>query len=65
MWRHARYAGSRAAQVTDEGYPLTEVLMRLRGNQQVLIIGINCIALENVTSALQSFAALADKPLLV
>ncbi|AJJ20196.1 MULTISPECIES: homocysteine S-methyltransferase [Yersinia] len=48
-----------------DGTPLTDVLALLRGNQQVLAIGINCIALENVTPALQQFAALADKPLLV
>ncbi|MCW8113711.1 homocysteine S-methyltransferase [Yersinia intermedia] len=48
-----------------DGTPLKDVLALLRGNQQVLAIGINCIALENVTPALQQFAALADKPLLV
>ncbi|CAI0975222.1 homocysteine S-methyltransferase [Serratia quinivorans] len=55
----------RDSQHLSDGTPLTEVMAALHANPQVLAIGINCIALENVAQALQQFAALADKPLLV
>jgi homocysteine S-methyltransferase len=55
----------RDSQHLSDGTPLTEVMTLLHANPQVLAIGINCIALENVAPALQQFAALADKPLLV
>lgn len=55
----------RDSQHLSDGTPLRDVLALLRGNPQVLAVGINCIALENVTPALREFAALSDKPLLV
>jgi homocysteine S-methyltransferase len=55
----------RDSQHLSDGTPLTEVMTLLHANPQVLAIGINCIALENVAPALQQFAALTDKPLLV
>lgn len=48
-----------------DGTPLAEVLAALRGNPQVLAIGLNCIALDQVAPALRQLAGLADKPLLV
>lgn len=55
----------RDSQHLSDGTPLRDVLALLRGNPQVLAVGVNCIALENVTPALREFAALSDKPLLV
>ncbi len=55
----------RDSQHLSDGTPLTEVLSALRGNPQVLAIGINCIALDKVAPALRQLNALADKPLLV
>ncbi len=55
----------RDSQHLSDGTPLTEVLPALRGNPQVLAIGINCIALDKVAPALRQLNALADKPLLV
>ncbi|CAI1537645.1 homocysteine S-methyltransferase [Serratia liquefaciens] len=55
----------RDSQHLSDGTPLTQVLAALHGNPQALAIGINCIALENVTPALRQFAVLTDKPLLV
>ncbi|MGV8750501.1 homocysteine S-methyltransferase family protein, partial [Pseudomonas aeruginosa] len=55
----------RGSQHLSDGTPLTEVLSALRGNPQVLAIGINCIALDKVAPALRQLNALADKPLLV
>jgi homocysteine S-methyltransferase len=55
----------RDSQHLSDGTPLTQVLAALHGNPQVLAIGINCIALENVTPALRQLATLTDKPLLV
>ena len=55
----------RDSQHLSDGTPLTEVLSALRGNPQVLAIGINCIALDKVAPALHKLSALADKPLLV
>jgi homocysteine S-methyltransferase len=55
----------RDSQHLSDGTPLTEVLSALRGNPQVLAIGINCIALDKVAPALRQLGALADKPLLV
>jgi len=47
-----------------DGTPLAEVLAALHGNPQVLAIGLNCIALEQVAPALRQLAVEADKPLL-
>lgn len=55
----------RDSQHLSDGTPLTEVLSALRGNPQVLAIGINCISLDKVAPALRQLGALADKPLLV
>ncbi|WP_229597737.1 homocysteine S-methyltransferase family protein, partial [Serratia marcescens] len=55
----------RDSQHLSDGTPLTEVMSALRGNPQVLAIGINCIALDKVAPALRQLNALADKPLLV
>ncbi|MFI8418596.1 homocysteine S-methyltransferase [Serratia sp. NPDC078593] len=48
-----------------DGTPLTDVIALLNGNPHVLAIGINCIALENVSPALRQLTALTDCPLLV
>lgn len=48
-----------------DGTPLTEVIALLNHNPQVLAIGVNCIALENVTPVLQTLATLTSLPLLV
>ena len=62
----ARFAFTlRDSQHLSDGTPLPEVLSALRGNPQVLAIGINCIALDKVAPALRQLGALADKPLLV
>ncbi|MGL5389424.1 MAG: homocysteine S-methyltransferase [Serratia sp. (in: enterobacteria)] len=55
----------RDSQHLSDGTPLAVVMAELNGNPQVLAVGVNCIALENVTPALQQLAALSDKPLLV
>lgn len=48
-----------------DGTPLSDVIALLNGNPQVLAIGINCIALENVSPALRQLAALTEHPMLV
>lgn len=55
----------RDSQHLSDGTPLAVVMAELDGNPQVLAVGVNCIALENVTPALQQLAVLSDKPLLV
>ena len=55
----------RDSQHLSDGTPLAVVMAELNANPQVLAVGVNCIALENVTPALQQLAALSDKPLLV
>ncbi|WP_025120808.1 MULTISPECIES: homocysteine S-methyltransferase [unclassified Serratia (in: enterobacteria)] len=55
----------RDSQHLSDGTPLAVVMAELNGNPQVLAVGVNCIALENVTPALQQLAVLSDKPLLV
>ncbi|WP_411753687.1 homocysteine S-methyltransferase [Serratia sp. (in: enterobacteria)] len=55
----------RDSQHLSDGTPLAVVMAELNDNPQVLAVGVNCIALENVTPALQQLAALSDKPLLV
>ena len=46
-----------------DGTPLTKVVALLDGHDQVLAIGVNCIALEQTTAALQSLHALTTLPL--
>lgn len=48
-----------------DGTPLELVTKLLETNQQVIAIGINCIALENVTKSLASLHELTEKPLIV
>lgn len=55
----------RDSQHLSDGTPLTEVIAALEDNPQVLAVGVNCIALEKVTPALQQLATLSNKPLLV
>ncbi|ATM77496.1 homocysteine S-methyltransferase [Serratia fonticola] len=55
----------RDSQHLSDGTPLAVVMAELNDNPQVLAVGVNCIALENVTPALQQLAALSNKPLLV
>lgn len=55
----------RDSQHLSDSTPLAVVMAELNGNPQVLAVGVNCIALENVTPALQQLAVLSDKPLLV
>ncbi|WP_437614976.1 homocysteine S-methyltransferase [Erwinia sp. V71] len=48
-----------------DGTPLADVLALLEHCPQVVALGINCIALESVTAALNTLAALSEKPLVV
>ena len=48
-----------------DGTPLSEVVSWLNQQPQVVAIGINCVALESVTPALQQLQKLTDKPLVV
>lgn len=48
-----------------DGTPLTEVVSWLNQQPQVVALGINCVALESVTPALQQLQKLTDKPLVV
>lgn len=48
-----------------DGTPLREVVALLANYPQVLAIGINCIALENTTAALQHLHGLTALPLVV
>ncbi|MFS2221941.1 homocysteine S-methyltransferase [Pantoea sp. B65] len=48
-----------------DGTPLSQVTELLERTPQVVALGINCIALEQVTAALQTLAALSAKPLVV
>jgi homocysteine S-methyltransferase len=48
-----------------DGTPLPLVIEYLNHCQQVVSIGINCIALESVTAALESLQKLTQKPLIV
>ncbi|MBN3154391.1 homocysteine S-methyltransferase [Pectobacterium brasiliense] len=48
-----------------DGTPLRTVLARVNACSQVAAVGINCIALENVTPALTHLSSLTDLPLVV
>ncbi|MBP2167978.1 homocysteine S-methyltransferase [Erwinia toletana] len=48
-----------------DGTPLSAVTTLLEQSPQVVALGINCIALEDVTAALQTLATLSTKPLVV
>ncbi|MHB2093079.1 homocysteine S-methyltransferase [Pantoea dispersa] len=55
----------RDAQHLSDGTPLSKVAEVINGAPQVVAVGLNCVALESVTPALQTLQALTDKPLLV
>lgn len=48
-----------------DGTPLTEVVALLENCPQAVALGLNCIALEQVTAALQTLSRLTAKPLVV
>lgn len=48
-----------------DGTPLTEVIEYLNSIEQIVSVGINCIALEKVTPALKVLSKLTSKPLIV
>ncbi|EIB97862.1 homocysteine S-methyltransferase [Pantoea sp. Sc1] len=48
-----------------DGTPLAEVVSWLNQQPQVVALGVNCVALESVTPALQQLQTLTDKPLVV
>ncbi|MEQ4583312.1 MAG: homocysteine S-methyltransferase, partial [Pantoea agglomerans] len=48
-----------------DGTPLSDVVSWLNQQPQVVAVGINCVALESVTPALQQLQKLTDKPLVV
>jgi homocysteine S-methyltransferase len=48
-----------------DGTPLSDVVSWLNQQPQVVALGINCVALESVTPALQQLQKLTDKPLVV
>lgn len=53
-----------AAHLSD-GTPLAQVVPALDAGSQVIAVGINCIALDQVTAALHSLSALTSLPLVV
>lgn len=55
----------RDAEHISDGTPLHEVAAYLNTQPQVVALGINCIALESVTPALQQLQRLTEKPLVV
>ncbi|MEK6305856.1 MAG: homocysteine S-methyltransferase [Pantoea dispersa] len=55
----------RDAQHLSDGTPLSKVAEVINDAPQVVAVGLNCVALESVTPALQTLQALTDKPLLV
>ena len=55
----------RDARHISDGTPLAEVVSWLNQQSQVVALGVNCVALESVTPALQQLQALTDKPLVV
>lgn len=55
----------RDAEHLSDGAPLREVLALLENNPQVAAVGLNCIALENVTPALTYLSSLTSLPLVV
>ncbi|WP_249543761.1 homocysteine S-methyltransferase family protein, partial [Escherichia coli] len=48
-----------------DGTPLRDVVSALENYPQVVALGINCIALENTTSALTHLHSLTSLPLVV
>ncbi|CAM4303671.1 MULTISPECIES: homocysteine S-methyltransferase [Lelliottia] len=48
-----------------DGTPLREVVATLANNPQIVALGINCIALENTTAALEHLHTLTAQPLVV
>ncbi|MNB64868.1 Homocysteine S-methyltransferase [compost metagenome] len=48
-----------------DGTPLREVVATLANNPQIVALGINCIALENTTAALEHLHTLTALPLVV
>lgn len=55
----------RDAQHLSDGTPLSKVAEVINAAPQVVAVGLNCVALESVTPALQTLQALTGKPLLV
>lgn len=55
----------RDAEHLSDGTPLRDVVAVLADNPQVLALGINCIALENTSAALQHLHSLTTLPLVV
>ena len=55
----------RDAQHLSDGTPLSKVAEVINAAPQVVAVGLNCVALESVTPALQTLQSLTDKPLLV
>ncbi|WP_336701420.1 homocysteine S-methyltransferase [Pantoea dispersa] len=55
----------RDAQHLSDGTPLSKVAEVINAAPQVVAVGLNCVALESVTPALQTLQTLTDKPLLV
>lgn len=55
----------RDAQHLSDGTPLSKVAEVINAAPQVVAVGLNCVALESVTPALQTLQVLTDKPLLV
>ncbi|OCG25505.1 homocysteine S-methyltransferase [Gilliamella sp. App2-1] len=53
------------AQHLSDGSPLSQVIDYLNNIEQIVSIGINCIALESVTPALEVLNKLTSKPLIV
>ncbi|OCG21446.1 homocysteine S-methyltransferase [Gilliamella sp. App4-10] len=53
------------AQHLSDGSPLSQVIDYLNNIEQIVSIGVNCIALENVTPALEVLNKLTSKPLIV
>ncbi len=53
-----------AAHISD-GTPLREVAAFLQAQPQIVALGINCVALEQATPALQQLQTLTSKPLVV
>ncbi len=55
----------RDAEHISDGTPLRDVAAFLNAQPQVIALGINCVALESVTPALQLLQTLTHKPLVV
>lgn len=48
-----------------DGTPLSDIVRSLQDHPQIIAIGINCIALQKTTTALQHLQTLTDLPLIV